>query len=348
MATDQRDGDPGKLQEAPDGLRVGWWGTVLLGLYHLAFGGVLMYALCAVWPPQPWPKEPGASPVPTSTDTDKDRVAAAASPPSPSVPGTNVPASPTTKVPSGARSASDYPPSMHFFRYSFQPTLDVRLILLVLFAGALGSFIHSATSFVDYVGNRAFIASWVWWYLLRPFIGAALALLIYFVIRGGFVTGTLLPQESANAAAFINPYGMAALAGLAGLFAKQATDKLNEVFTTLFRSAEGQGDAKRRDPLADKSTPNITSIDPRQVVKGTQDVSIAIKGSNFSDAVVVKVGDVTLKPESISPSEIVVRLPPAMTAAAGERQLVVVNQLPTGAMTSNQITLVVAESAGNG
>ena len=27
-----------------------------------------------------------------------------------------------------------------------------------------------------YVGNQSFVASWTWWYLLRPFIGMALAL----------------------------------------------------------------------------------------------------------------------------------------------------------------------------
>ena len=35
---------------------------------------------------------------------------------------------------------------------------------------------HAAASFVDYLGNRAFVSSWVWWYLLRSFIGMLLAL----------------------------------------------------------------------------------------------------------------------------------------------------------------------------
>ena len=41
-------------------------------------------------------------------------------------------------------------------------SLDQRLIALVIIAGALGSFIHSATSFADYVGNRKFVDSWTW------------------------------------------------------------------------------------------------------------------------------------------------------------------------------------------
>jgi len=62
-------------------------------------------------------------------------------------------------------------------------SLDQRLIALVVIVGALGSFIHSATSFADYVGNRKFVESWTWWYLLRPFVGSALALALYFVVR---------------------------------------------------------------------------------------------------------------------------------------------------------------------
>ena len=56
---------------------------------------------------------------------------------------------------------------------------DSRLILIVLVTGALGSYVHSATSFVSYVGNRRLVFSWAWWYLLRPFMGMALALIFY-------------------------------------------------------------------------------------------------------------------------------------------------------------------------
>jgi hypothetical protein len=59
---------------------------------------------------------------------------------------------------------------------------DARLILIVLCTGALGSYVHAATSFVSYVGNRRLVFSWVWWYVLRPFIGMVLALIFYFVI----------------------------------------------------------------------------------------------------------------------------------------------------------------------
>ncbi|HVO89818.1 MAG TPA: hypothetical protein VMV45_14850, partial [Casimicrobiaceae bacterium] len=263
------------------GLTFGMWSY--LAILAVAF----IYALCVVWPPQPWPLNPddqaraqrdvavadatrkeaeakdAKSRVLAAKDADKEKAekdaaekeaaAKAASEKAASFLNPSTPSALATDIakvcdtPGAAKTM--YPPVVCFLGHPSQPSLDVRLILLVLCAGALGSFIHAGTSFVDYIGNRAFVRSWLWWYLLRPFIGAVLALLIYFVIRGGFVTGTGLPAEAASAASFINPFGIAALAGLSGLFSKQATDKLNEVFSTLFRAAPGEGDTKRADKL---------------------------------------------------------------------------------------------------
>jgi hypothetical protein len=118
---------------------------------------------------------------------------------------------------------------IHLFgAVTFKVTAEVRLILLAIIAGALGSFIHAATSFVDYVGERKFLSSWIWWYLLRPFIGATLALIFYFVVRAGFFA------TSANASS-VSPFGTAATAALVGMFSKQAIDKLRELFDTLFK-----------------------------------------------------------------------------------------------------------------
>jgi hypothetical protein len=128
-------------------------------------------------------------------------------------------------------------------------SVEVRLLLIALLAGALGSYIHAATSFADYVGNRKLSGNWVWWYLLRPFIGMTLALIFYFVVRGGFIS------PSAGGAD-MNPFGIAAMAGLVGMFSKQAIDKLNEVFISLFGS---KGDDKRGDKLQGAT---ITTIKP--------------------------------------------------------------------------------------
>lgn len=119
---------------------------------------------------------------------------------------------------------------------------DARLILLVLCTGGLGSYVHATTSFVSYVGNRRLVFSWAWWYLLRPFIGMALALIFYFVLRGGLLATSATPDQ-------ISPFGVAAVAGLVGMFSKQATDKLRELFDSLFKTETGQGDDARADKL---------------------------------------------------------------------------------------------------
>lgn len=118
---------------------------------------------------------------------------------------------------------------------------ELRLLLISVLAGALGSFVHAATSFATYLGNRNLIRSWAFWYLLRPFIGMTLALILYLVVRGGF----LAPQANAG---MISPYGVGAVSALAGMFSKQVADKLKEVFENLFPSEQ---DEIREDKLGE-------------------------------------------------------------------------------------------------
>lgn len=158
-------------------------------------------------------------------------------------------------------------------------SIDERFLLLVIVAGALGSYIHAGTSYADFVGNRKFTPSWTWWYILRPFIGTALALVVYFAIRGGFL---LLANDVA--AEKVNPYGIAAIAALVGMFSKQATDKLNEVFSTLFRPKEGSGDHARKDSLDETGA----AISPKRTALGTGKVALTVTGNNFVEASVVQ------------------------------------------------------------
>lgn len=115
---------------------------------------------------------------------------------------------------------------------------EVDLLLLVLICGALGSFAHGARSFVDFVGNRTLRASWSAWYLLYPLIGATLALIFYLAVRGGFMT--------TNAGTDVNLYGLTAISGLVGMFSKQATTKLSEVFTTMFKTDKDDKSLKNK------------------------------------------------------------------------------------------------------
>lgn len=154
-------------------------------------------------------------------------------------------------------------------------TLDERLILLVVVTGLLGSYIHSATSYADFRGNRRFEPSWLIWYLLRPFIGASLALVVYFALRGGLLSAVLSGTQPTDATQ-INPFGIGAISGLTGMFSKQAADKLSDVFNTLFRS---QGDASRKDSLKSPA-PQITSLDRKEGPAGGG-TKVTITGTGF-------------------------------------------------------------------
>ncbi|MGJ8654497.1 MAG: hypothetical protein ACSHX8_14650 [Opitutaceae bacterium] len=117
--------------------------------------------------------------------------------------------------------------------------LDQTLIIVSILSGIAGSFIAAAQSLSSYLGNGTFKPSWTVWYFLRPWIGGMLGLAIFFTFRAGLVA-------SVDA---VNPYGVAALGLLGGWFSKSATDKLREVFETLFDS---DADEEREDSLKPK------------------------------------------------------------------------------------------------
>jgi len=104
------------------------------------------------------------------------------------------------------------------------------LIAFVMIMGALGSYVHAASSFVAFTGNRQFSSSWTWWYFLRPLIGSALAVIGYFLLAGGYIsaagtdTGNLLK--------------IGVMAGLIGLYEEQACVKIGEIFDALFKPAD--------------------------------------------------------------------------------------------------------------
>jgi hypothetical protein len=114
---------------------------------------------------------------------------------------------------------------------------DFRLLLLTFFMGALGAWIHAASSFVRYVGNREFTSSWGPWYLIRPLVGGALALVFYTVIRVGLVT------TGGSTVDALSHYSAAAFAGLVGLFSERASKKLADVFDALFTPRPEDKDA---------------------------------------------------------------------------------------------------------
>ena len=130
-------------------------------------------------------------------------------------------------------------PSKHdvdLFGVTWKMSDEERLLILVMTAGALGSLVHALRSAYWYVGNRNLVRSWIPKYLLLPFCGAILAVLFYFVVRGGFFS----PQTSSM---HTSQYGFCALACLVGLFSEQAVLKLKQVAETVFMTTEQGKDA---------------------------------------------------------------------------------------------------------
>jgi hypothetical protein len=210
--------------------------------------------------------------------------------------------------------------------------LDAQLLLLVMIAGGLGSFIHTATSFGDYVGNESLTQSWFLWYILRPFIGMALAAIFYLVLRGGFLS-------AGTNTGSINPYGIAALAGLVGMFSKQATDKLDEVFNTLFRTAPGQGDSKRKDNLKNP-IPNLTDLQPKYFEVDTQNLNVVVKGTGFVNGAVLKINGSNRETEFVDETELNAKLTETDVKLPGELVVSVTNPLPGGGeSTKMKITI---------
>lgn len=207
------------------------------------------------------------------------------------------------------------------------------LIVLVIVASALGGYVHAATSFADYAGNRRLVRSWLWWYILRVLIGIALALVFYFAVRGG-----LLAADATNQT--VNPFGIAALAGLVGMFSKQATDKLDEVFTTAFRTAPGHGDAQRKDSI-DNPKPRVAGVEPPTIATGSDTATLRLRGEGFIPLSQVRISrldtDVVLERAMtfVSSTELTVVLLKEDLLEAGVLEVTVFNPEPGGGTSAS-------------
>jgi hypothetical protein len=232
--------------------------------------------------------------------------------------------------------------TIHWFGLVYQPTGDSAFLILVVLVSALGSYVHAATSFADFVGNRKLSTSWTWWYLLRVFIGISLALLFYFALRGGIITAS----SDQNA---ISPYGVAALSGLVGLFSKQATDKLREIFDTAFHVRAGYGDDARGDSIANPR-PVLVAAEPPKLTTN-QVIALVLRGSGFANDSVVRVlqqsGEALPRNTTfVDEGALRVELDPADVAAAGRIRFTVFTP-PPGGGTSEPLELEITDDSGS-
>jgi hypothetical protein len=190
-------------------------------------------------------------------------------------------------------------------------TREVQLLLLVLCAGLLGSWLHATRSLAVYIGNRTAIESWFWWYITQPFLGVVMALIFYAVLRGGFLTGT--PAD----VRVVNPFGAIAVAALVGMFSDKAANKLAEVFDIFFKAEDKRGDKV--------GAPAIGKLDPPTVETGSPAPGdLKIVGDRLGKVTTVKFNGVDRKPKAVSDKEVVVALTPDDVKTEGAVQVAVV------------------------
>jgi hypothetical protein len=183
--------------------------------------------------------------------------------------------------------------SVRLFGGTFTVSREYRLLVIVALAGALGAMVHALRSLYWYVGNRRLVRSWLLMYPLLPFVGALLALIVYLLIRGGFVTGL-------GATSDVSPYGSAAIAALVGLFSEQASAKLRQVFSTLLAPAE-QG--------TDHVAPNLPDIKRFAPASGRVGTVVRITGTGFADTSSVEFRGTAADPATATDTEITVTVP---------------------------------------
>lgn len=145
-------------------------------------------------------------------------------------------------------------------------TPEIRLMLIVMVAAAIGSAVHSAKSYVYFRGMDSYQESWNAWYWLRIPIGVGLALLVYLVFRAGLFAGSM--ADTAQVKDTVNPFGFAAIAALSGMYSRQAYQKLEEIFNNLFQ-------------VEDKPQPPPEIKMPESVKKGVP-VALVIEGKGLN------------------------------------------------------------------
>ncbi|MEN6369852.1 MAG: hypothetical protein ABFD77_09195 [Thermotogota bacterium] len=139
--------------------------------------------------------------------------------------------------------------------------LGWQLVLLLAAAGGLGASIHTATSFSHHAGVGTLGQEWTWWFILRPVLGTALGVLFVLAVTGLNIGDILknVPEgdEMRALAAYL------ALAGLAGMFSRQAIDWLGGVFSSILRAADKAEEDDKKAPRANPSPPGAEGTTPQ-------------------------------------------------------------------------------------
>lgn len=108
------------------------------------------------------------------------------------------------------------------------------VLITVVLLGSIGGTIRLLASLSLYVGNRQLLRHWLLYYFVLPFIGGAIAVLVFLFIRTGMLSPANVDVESG--AARLNLPVIYGFAGATGMFARNAIEKFGEIVELLFRT----------------------------------------------------------------------------------------------------------------
>jgi len=129
-------------------------------------------------------------------------------------------------TPAGTRSVTLY--ILFYPVGTFAVGAEVLLLYVVLLSGIIGACVWSLYVLSSHLSaGQDFNRSWAAWYLVRPFLGAGLAVILYAILRAGlFSAGSGVDDTSV--------IGVSAMSFLVGLFTENAIHKLHEIADTVF------------------------------------------------------------------------------------------------------------------
>jgi len=155
---------------------------------------------------------------------------------------------------------------------------------------------------------------------MRPWIGAILAMAMALAAQAGLV--------GAGGGGAVNVHGITAIGLLGGWFSKTTTDKLQEVFSTLFKT---DADKERTDKLKGDQ-PVIKEVDPPSVPNTATEITL--KGTGFVTGAHVTIGDKDVDTTFVSPTELKVDLAKLAPRPTGRALAVVTN--PSGSKPKSE------------
>lgn len=168
--------------------------------------------------------------------------------------------------------------SVRFLWWSVSVSREKNFFIIVAIAGALGAMGHVLRSFFRYVGERNLVWSWMLSYFLIPLVGAIIGTLVFILLRAGLITGGGVAQS--------DPFGFAAVAALVGLFSSQASEKLKQIFETIFATPEAGGESVTAPTTI---APVIAAFKPPE---GRVEDPVELEGDSLEEVEVVLFGSV--------------------------------------------------------